>query len=230
MTVTPPRAGPPRRVVVAGLAASALVAPARTLAAVTRVPLGDAFLLLEPYLALKPAERDRFVLSYRALRNDKPAPDAKVRIVHRDRTSTPLALDAGGWVVTLPSLDEIRRRDSFEVDGPPLDFALELRATMAPADRLPARELAATLAQVNGAIISFANGDAGAVGRLTCIYFPDAGSGRAILEGGDERPLKSFDFKLIGPTPYFEPRNLPHATTVALAKVPSRILLAGPPR
>jgi hypothetical protein len=218
-----------RRALVAGLAA-ALAAPAPAFAAVTRVPLGDAFLLLEAYLALKPLERDRFRFAYRALRNGKPAPDAKVRIVHRDRTSTPLAFDADGWVTTLPTLDEIKRRDSFEVDGPPLDFALELRATMTPADRLPVRELTGTLAQVNAAIVSFAGNDAGAVSRLTCIYFPDAGAGRAILESGEERPLKSFDFKLIGPTPYFEPRATPHATSIALARAPSRILLAGPPR
>ena len=218
-----------RRVVLAGLTA-VLAAPARAFAGVTRITLAEAFLLLDSYLALKPAERDRFFLAYRALRNGKPAPDAKARIVHRDRSpSTPVALDADGWVTALPTLEQIRRRDLFEVDGPPFDFALELRAVMASAERLAASELAATLGQVNAAIVSMAEGDAGAIGRLTCIYFPDAGSGRAILEGGAEQPLKSFDFKLIGTTPYFEPRSLPHATAIALAKAPSRILLAGPP-
>jgi len=219
-----------RRALLAGLAALAAGEPATGRAGVTRIGLADAFMLLDAYLALKPAERDRFVLAYRALRNGKPAPDVKARIVRRDRSSTPVAVDADGWVTTLPTLDELKRRDMFEVDGPPFDFALELRATMTPADRLPAAELAATLAQVNAAIVSMAGGNASGVGRLTCVYFPDAGSGRAILEAGAERPLPVFDFKLIGPTPYFEPRSTPHAMAVALAKAPSRILLAGPPR
>lgn len=222
-------AGPQRRAVLALLAA-ALAAPASAArAGVTRIGLTDAFMLLDSYLALKPAERDRFMLAYRALRNGKPTAAIQARIVRRDHSSTPVAVDADGWVTTLPTLDELKRRETFEVDGAPFDFALELRATMAPAAQLPATELAATLAQVNAAIVSMAGGDSSAVGRLTCVYFADAGSGRALLEGGAERPLPVFDFKLIGPTPYFEPRSAPHATTVALAKAPSRILLAGPP-
>jgi hypothetical protein len=212
------------------LAASALLSPAPARARVTRIALADAFLLLDAYLALKPAERDRFFLAYRAVRGGKPAPDADARIVHGDRTSTPVRVDADGWVTQLPTLDQLKGRETFEVDGPAFDMALELRATLAPADRLPVSELAATLAQVNAALVTFADGDSGAVGRLTCIYFPDAGAGRAILADGGERPLPAFDFKLIGPTPYFEPYRLPQASAVALDKPPSRILLAGPPR
>jgi hypothetical protein len=171
----------PRRAALAGLAAvlAALrAAPALAKPAVTRIPLSDAFLLLEPYLGLKAAERDRFSLAYRAMRDKKPAPDAQARIVHRDGSASPLALDPAGWVTELPTLDALKRRDSFEVDGPPFDMLLELRATLAPAERLAVAELAATLAQVNAAIVSFAGGDPSAGGALTCLYFPDAGSGK----------------------------------------------------
>ncbi len=219
-----------RRALIAGIAAALAAPAAPAWARVTRIGLADAFLLLDAYLALKPAERDRFVLAYRAVRGGKPAPDANARIVHRDRTSTPLALDADGWVTQLPTLDELRASETFEVDGPAFDMSMELRATLAPADRLPVGELTATLAQVNAAIVTFAGDNSSAVGRLTCIYFPDAGAGRAILADGGERPLPSFNFKLIGPTPYFEPSRLPPATAVALERPPSRILLAGPPR
>ncbi len=218
-----------RRALIAGIAA-VLAAPPLARAKPTRIVLADAFLLLDLYLALKPAERDRFLLAYRAIRAGKPAPDASARIVHRDGASTPLVLDADGWVTQLPTLEQMRRRDFFEVEGPAFDMALELRATLAPAARLPVSELAATLGQVNAALVTFSGGDSSAVGRLTCIYFPDAGAGRAILPGGAERPLPSFDFKLTGKTPYLDTRHPPHAVTVALDRAPSRILIAGPPR
>lgn len=213
----------------AALAVAALAAPRRAQAG-TRIALADAFLLLDAYLGLKPAQRDRFGLAYRAVRKDKPAPDVKARIIHRDHTETPVPIDADGWITELPTLEQLKRRDTFVVDGPDFDMALELRATLAPADRLPAPELIATLAQVNAAMVIFGGGDPTAVGHdLSCVYFPDAGSGRAILEGGAEQPLRIFDFKLIGPTPYFEPRTQPKATVIALAKTPSRIVMAAPP-
>jgi hypothetical protein len=214
--------------IAAALAAPTLARPAPASAKPTRIGLDEAFLLLDAYLALKPAERDRFSLAYRAVRKGKPAPDANARIVHGDHSWAPLAVDADGWITQLPTLDQLKGHETFEVDGPAFDMALEMRATLAPAARMPVAELTATLAQVNAAIVTFADGDS-SVGRLTCIYFPDAGAGRAILADGGERPLPSFDFKLIGPTPYFEPRLMPAANAVALEKTPSRILIAGPP-
>ena len=214
----------------AALAVPALAFGPRAFAG-SRLALADAFLLLADYLALKPTQRDRFSLAYRAVRKGKPAPDVKVRIIHRDHTETPLAIDADGWITELPSLDQLKGRDTFAVDGPDFDMAMELRAALAPAARLPVAELTATLAQVNAAMVIFGGGDPTAVGHaLTCVYFPDAGQGHAILADGAERPLPVFDFKLIGPTPYFEPRATPTATTIALAKAPSRIVMAAPPR
>jgi len=219
-----------RRAFIAGIAAAAcapaMAAPAR----VTRIVLADAFLLLDNYLALKPAERDRFHLAYRAVRNGKPAPDVQARIVHRDRTSTPLVVDGDGWVTELPTLEQLKAREAFEVDGPPFDMAVELRAALAPAARLPVGELTATLAQVNAAFLTFAEGDSSQVGRLTSVYFPDARGARAILGNGAERPLPIFDFKLTGPTPYYDARAQPPATAVAFDKPPSRIVVAGRPR
>ena len=86
---------PARRALLAA-GAAALASPilaGRGLArpAVTRIPLEDAFLLLDYYLALKPAERDRFYPAYRAVRDKKPTADVAARIVHRDGTSTPPA-------------------------------------------------------------------------------------------------------------------------------------------
>jgi hypothetical protein len=215
----------------AALAAPALAIGPRASAGVTRIGLADAFLLLDQYLGLKPAQRDRFQLAYRAVRKGKPAPDVKAQIIHRDHTATPLALDADGWVTELPTLEQLKRRETFEVDGPDFDMAMELRATLAPAERLSAPELAATLAQVNAAMVIFGGGDPSAVGRdLACVYFPDAGTGRAILADASERALPIFDFKLIGPTPYLDMRTQPRPVAVALAKTPSRIVLAGPPR
>src|SRR5262249_31764889 len=153
-----------RRVFLAGaataFAASACITPARAAPRATRILLTDAFLLLDSYLALKPAARDRFVLAYRAVRNGKPTSDVTARIIHHDKTSTPVAIDAAGWVTELPTLDQLKGREMFEVDGPSFDMALELRATLTPAARLPTSELIATLSQVNAAIVEFAEGNA----------------------------------------------------------------------
>ena len=216
-----------RRRLLAALAASALV-PGLASAAPQRVPLADAFLLLADYLALPPGRRDRFHPAYLARRGPKPAPNAQAAIVAADGTRTPFIFAADGLVTNLPSLEQLKSRATFETVGPAFGFALEMRASIVPADRYDIAALTPCLDQVNAAVAKFADGDA--VGRLTAIYFPDAGMGHATFADGHAQPLPVFTFPGLGPVPYLEPRKLAGAQAVQLDRPPSRILLAGPPR
>jgi hypothetical protein len=215
-----------RRHLLASLGAAALW-PALARAAVQRVPLSEAFLMLDSYLALPATERDRFSFAYRVMRNNKPAPGAQAVFVDPAGARTPVVLSADGTVETLPTLAQIKSKAVFEIDGADYQFVLEPLAAIAPATRIGVPDLTASLAQLNAAIGKFADG--ADVAQLTAAYFPDAGAGAAILAGGGAKPLAVFNFQALGPTPYFEPRKAPGALALTFDKPPSRIVLAGPP-
>jgi hypothetical protein len=46
-----------------------------------RLALSEAFVMLDPYLTLPPAQRDRFSFAYRIMREKKPAPGARAAFV-----------------------------------------------------------------------------------------------------------------------------------------------------
>jgi hypothetical protein len=211
----------------AGLAGLAL-APATGRAAARRIPLADVFPMLDQYLALPPAARDRFSIAYLAFRDKKPAPDARAAVIGADAARRPLVADAAGALGPLPTLAELKGKTWFEFDGAPFQFSLELRAALAPSSRIAVADLTAALTQVNAAIARFADGET--VARLTAIYFPDAGDGAAALASGATQPLQVFTFQTLGRTAYFEPGKAPTATAVTLARAPSRIILAGRPK
>jgi prepilin-type processing-associated H-X9-DG protein len=216
-----------RRRLLAALAASAL-APGLASAAPPRVTLGEGFWLLADYLALPPERRDLFHLAYLARRSAVPAPDAQAVMVAADGTRTPFVFAADGLVTNLPTLDQLKSKAKFETVGPAFSIALEMRASIVAADRYDIAALTLALTQVNAAVAKFAYGEA--VGRLTAVYFPDAGMGHATFADGHVAPLPVFTFPGLGPVPYLEPRKLAGAQAVQLDKPPSRILLAGPPR
>ena len=217
-----------RRTLLAALTAAATL-PHSALASPRAVPLPDAFLLLQDYFKLAPGQRDRFYLAYRAMRNDKPAPDAKATYVAADGSRTPVVFDAGAVIVNPPTAADFKRRLRFETEGPPLTFDLELCASIAPTLRLPAPELAAALTQANAAVTRFTGGAPG-VEPLTAAFFPDAGSGAVLLASGQTSPLPTFEFKSLGKIAYFEPGRPPVATAVTFATPPSRIILSRHPR
>jgi hypothetical protein len=216
-----------RRSVLTALGAAALAPGVASAAGPHRVALSDAFLLLDSYLGLPPAERNAFYLAYLARRDGKPAPDAQAAIIAADGTRTPLVLGPDGLVTNLPTLDQLKSKAMFETAGPPFKFGLEMRATMAPATQVTIAALFQVLVQVNAAIDKFSEG--AAVGKLTVAYFPDAGAGRTLFPDGHTIPLSVSTFPGLGPIPYVEPRKVMAAQAVTLDAAPSRILLGGPP-
>jgi len=198
---------------------------------VQRIPLSTAFRYLDAYLGLAPRLRSRFHLVFRALRNERPAPDLKAAIVDRSGARVPLALDSQGEVTRLPSLGELKSDSILEVEpGGGFRFATEIRPDVAPSTRIDVPALDLALGQANIAIAHLAGAFSMLAPKLDIILFPDAGSGQAMLADGRAEPLPTTDaVKALGVVPYYQPGALPGARVLSLARPPSRILLAQRP-
>lgn len=222
-----------RRSMLAGLGAAALgaaVLPPRLALAAGRLPLAAAFPLLDAYLALPPSARSRFYFAYRAVRNFRPAPDARAVMIAPDGSSRPVSFDQDGVIDNPPTLADLRSGATFQMEGAPFKIGLELRAIVPLATRIDVRALALALAQANAAVAKLARGRAASAGTLTDAYFPGAGFGDALLRGGAVQPLPIFAFPDLGAVPYCEPAQLAGTGILRLARPPSRVLLGGPPR
>jgi hypothetical protein len=195
-----------------------------------RLTLSEAFVMLDSYLALPPAERDRFSFAYRIMQGKKPAPNARAAFVDKAGARTPVTLSPDGTMLTLPTLAQLKSKAMFEIDGDNYQFVLEPLAAIAPAARIDVNDLAASLAQLNAAVAKFARAQGADIAKLTTAYFPGVVAGAAVLASGSSKPLSVFDFQALGPTPYFEPGKAPAAIAVTFDKPPARIVLAGPPR
>jgi hypothetical protein len=211
------------------LAAAAAALPALAVADDTHLPLTKAFPLLDVYLGLPPAERSRFYLAYRAMRDKHPTADARAAIVAADGARTPVAFDRLGAVTRLPSLADLKTA-RLEIEGAPFKLFPEIRCAMAPAVRLDPATLALALAQVNAAVQKVAGALSIMAPKLTAAYFPDAGGGQALMSDGRSTPLPVFTAPIFGPIAYFEPGKAVGAKAVLLTRAPSRILLGGHPK
>jgi hypothetical protein len=218
-----------RRQLLALIAATA-AAPTAALADDQRIALAKAFPMLEQYLGVPPAERSRFYLAYRAMRDKHPTADARAAIVAPGGGAVPLAFDRAGVVTRLPTLAELKGPAQLVMQGQPFKFGLELRCAIAPSTRIDAAELAAALAQVNAAVTKVAGALAVMIPKLTTAFFPDSGGGRALFADGRQTPLPVFTAPIVGPVPFFEPARAAGAKAVLLARAPSRVLLGGHPK
>jgi len=211
------------------LAAAAAAVPALAWADDNHLPLGKAFPMLDIYLGLPPAERSRFYLAYRAVRDKRPTADAHAAIVAANGVRAPVAFDRLGAVIRLPSLRELKTAQ-FEIEGAPFKLFPEIRCAMAPAVRLDPAALALALAQVNAAVAKVAGALSVMAPKLTAAFFPDAGGGQAVLSDGRATPLPVFKAPIFGPVAYFEPGKAVGVKAVLLTRAPSRILLGGHPK
>jgi len=218
-----------RRSLLLALAAAAAV-PGAALADVQRIPLVKAFNLLDVYLGLPPAERTRFYLAYRALKDKRPDPAARATIVTANGARTPVVLDGAGLVLHLPTLAELKSAAVLEVEDPTLRLGLELRPVIALSTRVDVGALVLAMAQVNAAVAKLAGPLSIVAPKLTCAYFPDSGGGSALLADGRTTPLPVTPAPFIGPVPYFDSAAAAGARTVLLARTPSRILLGAHPK
>ena len=95
--------------------AAITAAPFSAAAGVVRMKLGNAFEYLERYLAMEPADRTHFTLAYRALRNQRPAPDLLATMVEPGGARTSMALSRDGFFVNLPGPEPFRAGAILEI-------------------------------------------------------------------------------------------------------------------
>jgi hypothetical protein len=211
------------------LALGAAAVPGAALAEIRSVPLSKAFGLLDAYLGLPPAERSRFYLAYRAMKDRQhPYPGAAATVVAAGGARFPVQFDAAGIVLRLPSLSDLKSGAMFESDAA-LRLFPEIRAQIALATRLDVGAIALALAQINAAIAKIAGPLALAAPKMTAAYFHGAGAGAALMADGRSTPLPVSNASVAGPTAYLEPAVLAGARTVVLARPPSRVVLGPHP-
>lgn len=219
-----------RRHLLALLAAVAASPPLAVAADFKIVPIDKAFPFLAAYLALPVAERSRFYLAYRAMRDKHPALDARAMIIAPNGARTPMIFDHIGAVARLPSLAELKSAANVEIDSAPFQLGVELRCATAPSTRIEVAELVASLAQVNLAVSRVTGALSLIIPKLTAAYFPDAVGAQALMGDGHVVALPVYTAPIIGQVPYIEPGMLAGAKTVMLARAPSRIVLGGHPK
>jgi hypothetical protein len=184
------------------------------------VKLSKVFGFLDKYLAIPPAERNRFVLAYTFMVDGKPAGGLKAAIVEPDGRRTPLAFAPDGRALRLPNAAQLASA-SFAADVPAatkLGVRLSLEPLITPAQELAARDLEASLVQANAGMAKAGGLIAFALPKLTGVSFPGAGSGKARLGNGAEIALQVAEG-----APFYDPKALKGATPILLARLPSRL-------
>jgi hypothetical protein len=213
------------------LLAAAAASPRLALAAEAKtVPIDKAFPFLSAYLSLPVAQRSRFYLAYRAMRDKHPVLDARATIIAANGVRAPVLFDRLGAVARLPSLAELKSAATLELDSASFQLGVELRCATAPSTRIDVAELVASLAQVNLAVGKVAGAFSLIIPKLTTAYFPDAVGAQALMSDGRAVALPMYAAPIIGQVPYIEPGLLIGAKTVAMARAPSRIVLGGHPK
>jgi hypothetical protein len=146
-----------RRGLMLGLALAAMPALAMPALAWAQskppVKLSKVFGFLDKYLAIPPAERNRFVLAYTFMVDGKPGGGLNAAIVETDGRRTPLAFAPDGRALRLPNAAQLAGA-SFAADVPAatkLGVRLSLEPLITPARELPAHDLELSLAQANAA-------------------------------------------------------------------------------
>lgn len=209
-----------RRGVLAGLAVAAMAPGAALAAGKPPVKLAKVFGYLDKYLAIPPAQRNRFVLAYYVLMNGKPAAGLKAAIVEPDGRRTPIALGPDGKVLRLPNAAQLASAD-FVADVPAetkLGVRLELEPTASPALEYSPRDLDQAIVQANAGMSKAAGLISFALPKLTGVTFPGAGSGKARLADGRELALPVFEG-----APFYDSKLLKGAVAVVLSRVPARL-------
>ena len=188
------------------------------------VPLNKVFGFLDKYLALPPAERNRFTLSYRFMTGGQPAGALKGVVIEADGRRTPFALGPDGRTKTLPTLAQLNSA-TLKMDVPPgtkMGVSLEVLPILPLSQELSARDIELSIAQANRGISAASGMLSFAAPKLTGVDFIGAGSGVVRFADGKEAPLP-----LDKGAPYYDPKLAKGAVAVILARPPSRVEFKG---
>jgi hypothetical protein len=182
------------------------------------------FPYLEPYLALPPAERTGFSLSYRLLEpvTLKPAP-VRLTLV-RGGEATVLPLEPDGRISVQPGLADLRARSKMTLEiagGGKIMESLDILSTQPLRSDYAATDFNVGLAQANAGVKKAAGMFSIVAPHFTRVVFEGAGSGEMIDASGKAVPLP-----VSKSGPAFDPEGLKSARSIRLARVPERITFA----
>lgn len=211
------------------LSAAALAAlPGAALAADKKKPPPPAkkvFPYYDLYLGIPAAERTRFVLAYYLFLNGKPASGQAIYVIQPNGTRTLLAQAPDGRITRMPTLAELK---DGVVDGDrsnedhKFSISMQMQPVVRLAETMPTAELVAAIDQCNTAIRKRAGVIGFAAPKMEQVMFVGAGSGQALLAGGQTAPLPVFKGM-----PFYRPAALPGVLSLKFAKAPTRAILAG---
>lgn len=186
------------------------------------VKIAKAFPYLDLYLKLSPAERSHFSVAYYIARDNKPVQGLRAWIVE-GAVKTPIAFNADGQVLHLPTLAQFNSPATVQFDVPadmPLKPRLELHPNLSPTTRIDAAALRVAITQAGQAVKKMAGPMALMAPKIAAAQFPGAGSGQVVMAPDKMLPLAAGKFG-----PLYDPGAEPTAQAIVLAKAPSRILL-----
>lgn len=186
-----------------------------------QVPVDVAFPFLQNYYALK--AHDRFRLDFFVV-GDLP-PSFRM-VLKRKGGDVPIALAADRRFLPLPDAEDFSRHVPLEVTSSKdtkIALTVKISETVAPAQTLDAKALAAGVDQVRTGVKTMAGIMALLVPDYKSVCFDGARSGTVMLSGGKTMTLKVT--KKAGDTaigsPCFTPSDYPAAVQVSLDRAPS---------
>lgn len=209
-----------RRGLILGLAAAGLAPGVALAAEKPPVKLAKVFPYLDKYMALPPAQRDRFRLAYTFRINGQTAGALRGAIIQADGRRSPFVVGPDGRPGRLPSAAELQTA-MLALDVPAeakMGVKLDLEPSLTPAREMNPRDLAAAIAQANAGMSQAVGLMSFAVPKLVAVGFPGCGSGDAILADGRKAGLPSAEG-----APYYAPARLAGAQRLVFARTPATL-------
>lgn len=183
-------------------------------------PATKVFRYLDKFLAVSPDKRSKIRVLFYLKKDGRPASGYHPVLIDGD-TRTPLPLAADGRFERLPTLEQMLRKPTLAIDAPTearFNAEVQIQSTVKLAQEIDAREVVASIRQVNGVLRD-------TVGALAILApsirasFPGAGSGVAINASGVQTKLPN------GPdgSPIYDPNVQRNAVTLRFANPPKRV-------
>lgn len=209
------------------LAVTAVLVPVTTTLVIEKagdgghaVPARKFFPYLARYYSFPAAERSKVEIAYRFTVGGKSAANLGLALDVGGRRAL-IPLDPGGWARRLPSAAELAAGAAVLAVRAPLqpvrlDIRPNLQTSIAPAREIKAADCVQAVSQVDAG----ARKAMGLLGfflsKVTAVTFPGAGSGVAILADG-----RSVKLPQLQGSPAFDPRAMPSARLIRLARTPT---------
>jgi len=193
------------------------------------VPASKVFPYLDTYLGLPTAERDHFRLAYTVVGEGSPS-DVRLTL-KRPGGDVPMIIAADGRIVTEPTLADLKsaKVEMTAPKGGHYGIALNIVASEPAAQTLEVAPLKQGVDQARTAARKAAGLLAMAVPDFETVCFIGSVSGQALMADGKSVPLKTGASASKHPNPCLTPVDLPQARQVALARLPTAILITRRP-